>query len=236
MNPIKKLVQLQEIEEKKKKEKIFLEEIIKGTDIRLMIKNHQLFKKDCEKKQKDLIVEKKQLDKLEKELKKSEFNREENKERLYSGNIKDSKQLEKLMQKQEDLENEIEGLDTEILKQIDLVEIMEKNMKEEKDKEYSLGVKINKMLSKRNKDKEEKEKNINLLEKEKEVLENEISHENMLLYNEIKNRVNKPLAKLEENMCMGCHMDLPIITVQKIRAKEIVMCSNCGRILYNEEI
>lgn len=236
MNQIKKLVQLQEIEEKKKKEKILLEEIIKGTDIRIMIKSHQLFKKDCEKKQKDLIVEKKKLDKLEKELKKSEFNREENKKRLYSGNIKDSKQLEKLMQKQEDLENEIEGLDTEILKQIELVETMEKNMKEEKDKEYSLGVKINKMLSKRNKDKEEKEKRIILLEKEKEVLENDISHENMLLYNDIKSRVNKPLAKLEANMCMGCHMDLPIITLQKIREKEIVMCSNCGRILYNEEI
>ena len=54
-------------------------------------------------------------------------------------------------------------------------------------------------------------------------------------YREVKQHVTPPMAKLVEGQCSGCFMSLPGATLLEIKnGEKIVLCDNCGRILYAE--
>lgn len=51
-----------------------------------------------------------------------------------------------------------------------------------------------------------------------------------------KSKDGKAIVPIENNVCTGCHMKVTTQTVLAARAeKEIISCSQCGRILYNDE-
>ena len=55
-------------------------------------------------------------------------------------------------------------------------------------------------------------------------------------YRAIKQQCTPPMAKLENNQCCGCFMQLPSSTLRLLKeGNEIVECDNCGRILYCED-
>lgn len=53
-------------------------------------------------------------------------------------------------------------------------------------------------------------------------------------YKEIKQHIQPPMSKLINDQCSGCFMSLPSATLSRVKGNEIVVCDNCGRILYNE--
>lgn len=53
-------------------------------------------------------------------------------------------------------------------------------------------------------------------------------------YKEIKQHIQPPMSKLINDQCSGCFMSLPSATLSRVKGDEIVVCDNCGRILYNE--
>jgi len=55
-------------------------------------------------------------------------------------------------------------------------------------------------------------------------------------YQNIKQHCTPPMAKLIEGQCSGCFMSLPSATLLEIKTGEkVVVCDNCGRILYNAD-
>lgn len=54
-------------------------------------------------------------------------------------------------------------------------------------------------------------------------------------YKEIKQHIQPPMSKLINDQCSGCFMSLPSATLSRVKGNEIVICDNCGRILYNED-
>ena len=53
-------------------------------------------------------------------------------------------------------------------------------------------------------------------------------------YRSIKQHCTPPMAKLVNGQCSGCFMSLPSATLLDIRSGDkIVVCDNCGRILYD---
>ncbi len=53
-------------------------------------------------------------------------------------------------------------------------------------------------------------------------------------YNDIKQHVTPPMAKLVNGQCSGCFMSLAGATLLDIRSGDkLVVCDNCGRILYD---
>jgi len=51
-----------------------------------------------------------------------------------------------------------------------------------------------------------------------------------------KSKEGSAIVSIENNVCMGCHMKVTTQTVLAARAeKEMISCSQCGRILYNDE-
>ena len=55
-------------------------------------------------------------------------------------------------------------------------------------------------------------------------------------YRAIKQQCTPPMAKLANDQCCGCFMQLPSSTLRLIKeGNDIVECDNCGRILYCED-
>lgn len=55
-------------------------------------------------------------------------------------------------------------------------------------------------------------------------------------YRSIKQHSTPPMAKLINGQCSGCFMALPSATLLKLKdSDELILCDNCGRILYIEE-
>ena len=55
-------------------------------------------------------------------------------------------------------------------------------------------------------------------------------------YRSIKQHCTPPMAKLIDGQCSGCFMSLPSATLLKLKeGDQLILCDNCGRIIYNEE-
>ena len=55
-------------------------------------------------------------------------------------------------------------------------------------------------------------------------------------YKAIKQHCTPPMAKLINGQCRGCFMSLPSATLLKLKdGNELILCDNCGRIIYAEE-
>lgn len=55
-------------------------------------------------------------------------------------------------------------------------------------------------------------------------------------YRSIKQHCTPPMAKLVNGQCSGCFMSLPSATLLALKQNgEMVLCDNCGRILYSED-
>ena len=55
-------------------------------------------------------------------------------------------------------------------------------------------------------------------------------------YRTIKQHCTPPMAKLIDGQCSGCFMSLPSATLLSLKEGEkLVLCDNCGRIIYSEE-
>lgn len=69
-------------------------------------------------------------------------------------------------------------------------------------------------------------------EKESKKLDGDL----LAKYRNIKQHCTPPMARLVEGQCTGCFVSLPSATLLNIKSGEqIVLCDNCGRILYYKD-
>ncbi|MCY6959683.1 zinc ribbon domain-containing protein [Clostridium brassicae] len=69
-----------------------------------------------------------------------------------------------------------------------------------------------------------------------ESLEKEIPDEVLNIYNSLKRQKNNPIVLVKKNVCLGCKIKLPKMTITKLNeGKEIIYCDNCGRMIYLPE-
>ncbi len=235
MKTTDQLWRLQELEEQ-------LEEVMKqkkqftgGKVIQENIQEHKNVKKQYE----DIrgAIDESQIDikRLEQLLEEMNMKKEENRGNLYGGKISDLKQLAVLLKDQEKMEGEVAEIEGSLIKAIESLENHEKNSDVMHGNERKLGGQIKKMLGERQKNIEGIEKEVEDITKELEKLKAQISKKDMDLYEYIKARKNKPVARINEDICAGCNMDLPVMTVTAIRKGEVATCDNCGRILHKSE-
>ena len=81
------------------------------------------------------------------------------------------------------------------------------------------------------KEKEEKEKELNALRAVAAEKAQPVEHEFMERYKDIKKHSVPPLAALYGDQCGGCNMSLPSSVSRKVKAGELVECETCGRLL-----
>ncbi|MGI6092460.1 MAG: hypothetical protein GX348_09440 [Veillonellaceae bacterium] len=149
---------------------------------------------------------------------------------LYVSGIKNVKEIEQLRGKYDCLKATIALKEDELLDHMDQCDKLAKEI-----------AKLNEQLSEKKRQREEKQQNIaidkalldkSILDTEQEIIacSQLIDKELLHTYNELKRNFDKPIAKLNNDYCSGCHRSLPITKVETAKIK-MAYCDNCGRIL-----
>ncbi len=151
---------------------------------------------------------------------------------LYSGRIKNPKELTNLQQEVKTLESHRKQQEDEslvVMTQIEAVEAEEskqainlKNLESEWRKEHAALIEEAQRLK----------VSINGLKDKRETVAAQIDPQMLEYYNQLKAKKGTAVAKIEQGMCCGCRISLSTAELQRVRMGKIVECSSCHRILY----
>jgi len=232
-NDLNKLRSLQEIIYEKIGLEKSIQEIPKllGTQEELLNRLKKTFiekNSDFEKIKSEEIDLKNKLAEVESSREKSEKNMDAvNTQREYEALDKEIKDAsEKEQQYRKDLQQRerfLSDLDEQIKQQTALIEQQEKELDDRRKK-------IEAEIS-------DKQKQIdNLRKKENKLTENLDSEVVFKFERIIKNKMGIGIVAIMGNVCMGCHMILPVQFANEVRlGEEFIFCPYCSRILFYEE-
>ncbi|MDR0323938.1 MAG: C4-type zinc ribbon domain-containing protein [Treponema sp.] len=138
--------------------------------------------------------------------------------------IRDASEREQQYRK--DLQNRadiLSDLDKQIKQQGSLIEQQEKELEERRKK-------IEAEIA-------DKQKQIDSLRKKENKLTENLDSEVVFKFERIiKNKMGIGIVAIKGNVCMGCHMILPVQFANEVRVgEEFIFCPYCSRILYFEE-
>ena len=155
-------------------------------------------------------------------------------ERLYSGAVKNPKELLSLKEQVESYNRKIKELEDKTLEVMTEIEALKgritlkyKEMaaiEEEWKKEQGLLLK----------EKEELDAAIARLELSRNEMAAKVETATLKLYENLRSRrQGKAVARVEQGMCQGCRIVLPMNKLQQIKTgHSLVQCGSCERILY----
>jgi predicted nucleic acid-binding Zn-ribbon protein len=153
-------------------------------------------------------------------------------QRLYSGNVKNPKELEDLEHKVAELSRRAEALEDEILEAMIMIE----EAQEEKDQASHSLAEIEDVWKRAQQHLQEEQNELALLlHRSMEARGKQVALiEKSLLakYDLIKTRKGGvAVAGLQDNRCGGCHLTVSANKAKQAEQGEIVTCGSCGRIL-----
>jgi predicted nucleic acid-binding Zn-ribbon protein len=155
-------------------------------------------------------------------------------ESLYSGRVRNPKELTSLQQEIEGLKHQRDPLEENgmtLMEQIDDVQAhlkkldgdltsMESRLREEHQK---LHAQIDILAAKLAELKDER------IQAASSIISDEVR-----FYTELKSRRGTAVARVEKGTCGGCRISLSSAELQRARSGKVVQCSSCSRILYFE--
>lgn len=235
MKQLELLYRLQEIESCIEMEQQKLKELQRPKQINKNIEEHKKVKATLENNKNNMIESNKALKMLESDMEDLESKADELKVKMYDGKINDLKQLGVMLKEQEKIEGKSKEISDEMETKMQEMESLNNKIDNLKKTDKEMYTAIRQMLKERNENKKQGESQLKQLMVDKEKVLSKIDPKNLERYHYIKSKKNNPIAVLDGNICSGCHMDLPIMTITSLKRKEIVTYSNCGRILYRIE-
>lgn len=179
---------------------------------------------ELERKQKDLEWETGDL-----ENRMSQLN-----EKLYGGRVKNPKELFNLERELEDLKVKLNRKEDDLLEIMTEVEVVG-------DKAQVAAKQVEEVERRWQREQEtlaqkqvEVDSQLLALSQRRGELASQISSEVLSIYEQVKQRKGRAVARVEQGRCGGCLITLPLSEWQRARAGELVRCGNCGRILFLE--
>ena len=195
------------------------------------ILNHMAALKQQEEK---ITGEKSLLKKLEDKYAELTVKYKSAEEHLYSGDVKNPKELAGIEQQIELLKKELDSCEEELLLLTEKLEEDTKKLEQEKKvldkRKQDYKAKVNKYLS----GKKQLEERLKQIRQEIINTEKTVSPELLNLYNRKKQRLGfKVLSLVQKKTCSACHMVIPSLILKEVKqGNQLVTCENCGRILY----
>ena len=151
---------------------------------------------------------------------------------LYSGKTTNPKELSSLQQEIESLKNnraKLEDRDLELMEAIEKSNTTISDLRSNLEKhELEWQVQQKKFSA----ELKELENNISELKEKRRILASEIDPQILSVYEGLKKQKGTSVAKVEQGICRGCRISLPVNELQQVRSGSMVRCSSCGRILY----
>jgi len=193
-----------------------------------------LAKKNFDKAQEDTKVKRITLRQIENKVESQRIKRKKSQTALFSGNIKNPKELQDLQMESEALKRYIAQLEDEQLEAMIAFETAEENLaKAEQNLKQVKGSSIEQnaaLIGEQSKLEEELERHL----REKEAVLKAIAPKTHALYHQLRER-NRGIAvtSVSDGGCSICGQSLTPADLQSIRSSSrLVFCPSCGRILY----
>ena len=170
---------------------------------------------------------------LEMETKSNEEKTRTSEQQLYSGAIKNPKEMQDMQQEIASLKKRHSDLETTILETMMAVEEAEAALAEREANLASVtasrGDEHRQLLDEQSK----LENRIHQLNENREQVLRELTPENIKIYDTMKvKKHNQPIAVIEGNTCSICGVAQTVTIEREVRqGTRLVNCSNCGRIL-----
>lgn len=153
-------------------------------------------------------------------------------EQLYSGRIKNPKELSYLQHEAQVLKAKRDQLETRALEIMDQIEQAESSVatlsreftqveKEWRSQQQQLAEEIDQL-----------QKKLVELKQKRQALSAEVAPASVELYEKLRRQKGQAVAKVAQGVCHGCRISLSSSEMQQVRGGNLVRCSSCGRILF----
>ncbi len=156
----------------------------------------------------------------------------DNEKSLYSGRIKNPKELTNLQQEVEELKTRRAQLEDRALKTMDQVELTTANVATLSSELKRLKAEWRRQQQQLSADLEQLKTTQSDLQHKRQPLSAGIDPQAIEVYQQLRQQKGAALAKVEQGICRGCQMALPTTELQQARRGSLVRCSSCGRILF----
>ena len=171
---------------------------------------------------------------LEREVEDLQAKASVSEERLYGGTVKIPKELASLQEQIANLKGRMKGLDDNTL---DIMSVLETVHQQVSSKRQEL-VKVEEEWQEEQASLSQEQAELNsalaTLEQKRKDLASKLDTASLELYRALRRiRQGRAVAKVEQGVCQGCRIALPMSELQRAKVgQELVQCSSCERILY----
>lgn len=155
-------------------------------------------------------------------------------EKLYSGSVRNPKELVSLQEQVEHLKKKRRGQEDGLLDIMTQVEATQKRIGLERGELEEMEENWREQQKSLLREQAELIASLDTLEQRRKDLMVRIDSASLELYQDLRmKRQGRAVAKVEQGMCQGCRLVLPMTELQRARiGQELVQCSSCERILY----
>ena len=151
--------------------------------------------------------------------------------------VKTNKEYSSLLKEIEDSNAKIDTLEEEIIGEMLSADEIERELKSAIQKADEIQVELSKKKEAISQEREKAEEAFKKLKREREELLPKIPSDQLKLYEQISGKKDGiVLSPVTEEFCTMCHMRVrPQMLNEIIAENQIIICENCGRILYYQK-
>ena len=151
---------------------------------------------------------------------------------LYSGKIRNPKELTNLQHEVDSLKTRRDQLEDETLEIMEQVELALESIATSSGQLKTLEAEWHSQQQQLSTEMEQLKTTVSELKHKRQLLSAQIDPQTVEFYHALKKRKGAAVAKVEQGVCCGCRITLPITELQRARSDSLVQCSSCGRILF----
>jgi predicted nucleic acid-binding Zn-ribbon protein len=186
-----------------------------------------------------LLSAKERLEKLEHEQHSAEWEIENletklsaAKDSLYSGRIKNPKELSNLQHEVEGMNKIHDQMEEKVLEIMEQGELATADLDSLSSKLKALEEEWHREHQRLSAEIEELKSSISGLKDKRQKALDGIDTKAVDLYNQLKKQKGLAVARIEQGTCCGCRISLSTAELQRTRGGSLVECNSCGRILF----
>jgi len=153
-------------------------------------------------------------------------------ETLFSGRIKNPKELTNLQHEVDALKARRDQLEDRTLEIMDQVERSETSVARISNQLETLKAEWHRQQQQLSDELEKLKAILSDLGHKRQLLSDEIDPQAIEFYQELRKEKGTAVARVEQGICRGCRISLPTTELQQVRSGNLVQCSSCGRILF----
>ncbi|MFC2011551.1 zinc ribbon domain-containing protein [Chloroflexota bacterium] len=151
---------------------------------------------------------------------------------LYGGRIRNPKELTDLQHEADLLKANLTKLEDKALGIMEQVEASTKSASSLDKKLNRLEAEWQGQQKKLSAELEQLQSEIANLKQKRQLLVKEIDPQTVEIYQELRKKRGTAVARVEQGICYGCRISLPVSELQQVRTGSLVRCGSCGRILF----